>query len=109
MIAGIEPHEQRALRNALAFLERDAADAAGHFGPQRHRFVGAQAAHCGDRLRQRRRRHLDCFDGDFAAAAPAGPLLAMRRRARRRTRTLRAEPVTGATAAITNTARNGGC
>ena len=82
---GIEPHQHRALGDALAFLERDRADAPGDFGPQRDRFVGAQAADRGDRLRHRRRRHLDRLDGHRAAprGAPAGAVAARLRPAPR--------------------------
>ena len=75
----IELDQGRALGHALALREPDRADASRHFRPQRDRFVRAQAAHRGDRLRQRDRRHLDRLDGDAArrrALAAGAPLAA---------------------------------
>ena len=60
----VEPNQRGALGDALPFLELNRADAAGDLGPHGDRFVRAETAHRGDRLRHRLQRDLDCFDRD---------------------------------------------
>ena len=98
LIAGSSVTSGVALGDALAFLERDRADAARDFRTQRDRFVGAQAADRGDRLRHRCGRDLRRFDGhrraDRATPPPLRCAVDAARVGRPPARALRAEPVT---------------